>query len=270
MPSPLPGMDPYLEHPSSWPNFHHRLITAVAISLGSQIRPKYRVVVEEAIYQTEGQHSVLVGVPDVVVQSAKFHPQASPLVAATDVTLDRVTVNGMTVAQPILVDLPMPDMIRQGYLEIREVITSEVVTVIEVLSPTNKRPGEGRRSYAAKRQTTLASATNLVEIDLLRQWPPIVQVPPQFQTHYRILVSASANRPQASLYAFNLQDPIPAFPLPLREEDSEPIVNLQSLLGEIYDQSGYDLVIDYRQPPVPPLQLEDTAWLAEQLRQGGL
>jgi hypothetical protein len=63
MPSPLPGMNPYLEHPRSWPNFHHRLITAIAISLGPQLRPKYRVVVEEAIYQTQGQDSVLVGVP---------------------------------------------------------------------------------------------------------------------------------------------------------------------------------------------------------------
>jgi hypothetical protein len=52
MPSPFPGMDPYLEHPRSWPNFHHRLITAIAIHLGPQLRPKYRVVVEEAMYQT--------------------------------------------------------------------------------------------------------------------------------------------------------------------------------------------------------------------------
>ncbi len=141
MPSPLPGMDPYLEHPRSWPNFHHRLISAIAISLGPQLRPKYRVVVEEAIYQTEGQDSVLVGVPDVTIQKAKGTQ------SATEATL------GTTVAQPILVDLPMPEVVRQGYLEIREVATSEVITVIEVLSPTNKRPGEGR-------QTNLRSKTS--------------------------------------------------------------------------------------------------------------
>ncbi|EKV03515.1 hypothetical protein Lepto7375DRAFT_5816 [Leptolyngbya sp. PCC 7375] len=253
MPSPLPGMDPYLEHPRSWPNFHHRLISAIAISLGPQLRPKYRVVVEEAIYQTEGQDSVLVGVPDVTIQKAKGTQSAS------EATL------GTTVAQPILVDLPMPEVVRQGYLEIREVATSEVVTVIEVLSPTNKRPGEGRRTYEAKRQVILASATNLVEIDLLRQWSPIVQLPEQLQTHYRILVSASSQRPQASLYAFNLPDPIPAFPLPLQETESEPIVNLQNLLGDIYDQSGYDLVIDYSQPPVPALKEADSVWFAEWL-----
>lgn len=260
MPSPLPGMDPYLEHPRSWPNFHHRLITAIAINLGPQLRPRYRVVVEEAIYQTEGQDSVLVGVPDATVHQAN-----SNLVAASQITTNGVIV----VAQPILVDLPMPSVVRQGYLEIQDVETSEVVTVIEVLSPTNKRPGEGRRTYEAKRQTILASATNLVEIDLLRQWHPIVQLPEQLKTHYRILVSASATRPQASLYAFNIQDPIPAFPLPLRQDELEPIVNLQGLLGEIYDQSGYDLVIDYREQPVPPLEQEDAVWLAEWLRHHG-
>jgi hypothetical protein len=257
MPSPLPGMDPYLEHPRSWPNFHHRLMTAIAISLEPQLRPRYRVVVEEAIYQTEGQDSILVGIPDVVVQKTNTGTIMGSAQEAT---------RGVGLGQPIVVDLPMPAVIRQGYLEIQDVATSEVVTVIEVLSPTNKRPGDGRRTYEAKRQTVLASATNLVEIDLLRQWPPIVQLPEQIRTHYRILVSPRANRPQASLYAFNLQDPIPAFPLPLREGELEPIVNLQGLLGTIYDQSGYDLVINYGEAPIPPLEQEDAQWLVEWFR----
>ena len=258
MPSPLPGMDPYLEHPRSWPNFHHRLITAIAISLEPQLRPNYRVVVEEALYQTKGQDSVLVGIPDVAVQQAKREQRVSPQVTSPEVTSPQATLT-----EPILVDLPMPEVVRQGYLEIQDVTTSEVVTVMEILSPTNKRPGEGRRTYEAKRQTILASATNLVEIDLLRQWPPIVNLPEQLKSHYRILISASADRPQARLYAFNLQEPIPAFPLPLAKEEWEPIVNLQGLLADIYDQSGYDLVIDYGEPPMPPLSPQDATWFAE-------
>ncbi|MEO1149104.1 MAG: DUF4058 family protein [Cyanobacteria bacterium J06638_22] len=218
------------------------------------------MVVEEAIYQTEGQDSVLVGVPEVRVQQAK-RVIAEPTQGSG---------NGLTVGQPIVIDLPMPDVVRQGYLEIQDVATGEVITVIEVLSPTNKRPGEGRRTYEAKRQTILASATNLIEIDLLRQWPPIVCLPEEMRTHYRILVSARANCPQASLYAFNMQEPIPAFPLPLQEGESEPIVHLQGLIGEIYDQSGYDLVIDYREDPIPPLAQEDAVWLAEWMQQRGL
>ncbi|MEL7004163.1 MAG: DUF4058 family protein, partial [Bacteroidota bacterium] len=96
---------------------------------------------------------------------------------------------------------------------------------------------------------------------------PIVQLPEQIRKHYRILVSASVNRPRASLYAFNLQEPIPAFPLPLRARELEPIVNLQELLGDIYDQSGYDLVIDYNEEPVPPLEKEEVTWLVNWVSQ---
>jgi len=220
MPSPLPGMDPYLEHPDSWPNFHHRLITAIAISLAPQLRPKYRVAVEKAIYPVQTADS---GV-ELAVQPAH------------NLSGDRPQTGTATaLGQPILINLPMPEVIRQGYLEIREVATGEVVTVIEVLSPANKRPEGGRHIYEAKRQAILSSPINLVEIDLLRQWLPIVRLPKMLQTHYRILVSASATRPQASLYAFNLQETIPTFPIPLQPEDSEPILNLQSLLADIYD-----------------------------------
>jgi len=260
MPSPFPGMDPYLEHPRSWPNFHHRLITAIAINLGPQLRPKYWVVVEEAMYQTGTQDSVLVGIPDVAVQKSVRARQE-----------DTVAVgSGVAIAQPIEVELPMPSVIRQGYLEIRDVATSEVVTVLVVLSPTNKRPGEGRLAYAAKRQTILASATNFVEIDLLRQWTPLIEAPEAVAAHYRILVSASAQRPRADLYAFNLQNPMPVFPLPLGADDPAPRLDLKVLLDEIYDQSGYDLVIDYHEDPVPPLAEKDDEWLTAHLKQQGL
>jgi hypothetical protein len=252
MPSPLPGMDPYLEHPRAWPNLHHRLITAIAIHLGPQLRPKYRVVVEEALYQTTEQDAILVGRPDVAVTQT-VRREAAPANAA----------NGIATIQPIEISLPAATVIRQGYLEIRDVTTSEVVTALEVLSPTNKRPGAGRRTYEAKRQIVLASATNLVEIDLLRQWPPLT--PSNLASHYRILISASAQRPSASLYAFNLPDPIPPFPLPLRAEDPEPILHLKPLIDDIYDQSGYDLVIDYAQPPVPDVSEGDRVWLTRQL-----
>ena len=252
-------MDLYLEHPQSWPNFHHRLITAIAIDLAPQLRPKYRVVVEEAIYQTQGQDSLLVGIPDVAVQKAKA--------TASSVTQ---TAASAPPPQPLEVELPIPEVLRQGYLEIRDVATSQVVTVVEVLSPTNKRPGEGRNAYEAKRHTLLARAVNLVEIDLLRQWQPLVNLPPGIDSHYRILVSASATRPRASLYAFNLQAAIPAFPLPLTPDDDQPIVNLQRLVSEIYDQSGYDLVINYQDRPIPPLAPEDEAWLNTWLQQQDL
>jgi Protein of unknown function (DUF4058) len=94
---------------------------------------------------------------------------------------------------------------------------------------------------------------------------PILGNPPQ--SHYRILVSRSKTRPRADLYAFNLPDAIPAFPLPLRPGDAEPEIDLQALLHEVYDRSGYDYFIDYNSETVPPLSESDAAWMDALLRE---
>lgn len=260
MPSPFPGMDPYLEHPSAWPNVHHRLITAIADSLAPPLLPKYQVLIEERVYQTIGTDSLLVGIPDTTVKRT----QTTSAPRKTFVAVSNVQT------QPIAVTLPMPEKIRQGHLEVRDITTSEVVTVIEVLSPTNKRPGEGRSQYETKRQKILGSSTHLVEIDLLRQWEPMPILSNGIQAHYRILVSQSHRRPKADLYAFNLSDPIPTFGLPLREEDQEPLVNLQDLFNGVYDRSGYGFALDYSREPVPHLSEVDAAWADALLREKGL
>ncbi len=254
MPSPFPGMDPYLEHPRTWPNIHHRLITAIAITLGPQVRPKYRVVVEEAIYQTSGQDAILIGVPDVTLAGQRS--------VATGVT---ATLEAPTAAVPIAVTLPMPQTIRQSYLEIRDVATDRVVTVLEVLSPVNKRSGSGRKDYLSKCDRLLGSSAHLIEIDLLRQWQAMPMLAPVIQSLYCIMVSCSSKRPQADLYAFNLADRIPRFTVPLADDDAPISLDLKSLLDEIYDQSGYDLVINYTQPPEPPLKAADTTWAQQWL-----
>lgn len=156
---------------------------------------------------------------------------------------------------------------KQGYLEIREVATKEVITAIELLSPVNKRAGEGRKQYESKRNRVLGSSTHLVEIDLLRYGKPLSVYGSTQNSHYRILVSRGDCRPIADLYHFNVQDSIPPFPIPLRSGDTEPVVNLQVLLNNIYEQAGYDLDFDYTQEPVPPLSGEDGVWLNRWLQE---
>ncbi len=87
---------------------------------------------------------------------------------------------------------------------------------------------------------------------------------------YRILISRSDRRPDAELYAWNLRDQVPSFQLPLRKGDLEPTVDLQQLLKDIYDRSGYDLKLDYQQVPVPPLSEDDTSWANSRLEKSGL
>ena len=251
MSNPFPGMNPYLEHPELWPGVHLLLISEMTRLLSPQLRPKYRVAVEVRMYETIGGRSLPVGIPDITVKSSQVTGKQS----STNVAIAQAPI------QPQTVDVPVPELIKQGYLEVREVATSEVVTAVEILSPINKRAGDGRQQYESKRNKVLGSATHLVEIDLLRQGKPMPVYPKGTQTHYRILVSRGNRRPQADLYAFNLPDAIPSFPLPLKPGDKEPLVDLQELLNDIYDRASYDLAIDYQQEPVPSLSAGDRTWL---------
>ncbi|MEQ9486748.1 DUF4058 family protein [Coleofasciculus sp. F4-SAH-05] len=251
MPNPFPGMNPYLEHPEIWPGIHHWLIVELARSLSPQLRPKYRVAVEVRLYETAGEQSLLVGIPDLTVKGSQ---------ATTKQPMSNVAV-APSPTQPKTVQVPVPETIKQGYLEVREVATGEVVTVIEILSPINKRSGEGRDKYETKRHKIFGSSTHLVEIDLLRKGKPMPVYHSNGQTHYRILVSRGDCRPQADLYAFNLPDTIPSFPLPLKSGDAEPVVDLQVLLNNVYEQASYDLAIDYTQEPVPPLLADERVWV---------
>lgn len=257
MPSPFPGMNPYLEHPEIWPGIHHWLIVEIAKFLSPQLRPKYRVAVEVRIYETIREESLLVGIPDLIVKSSQ---------AKTQQPTSNVAVVQSTI-RPEKVEVPIPETVKQGYLEIREVATKEVVTTIELLSPVNKRSGEGRKQYESKRNRVLGSSTHMVEIDLLRRGKPLSVYGSNTKSHYRILVSRGDCRPQADLYSFNVANAIPSFPIPLKSEDTEPLVNLQELLDNVYDQGSYDLEIDYTQEPVPPLSGEERVWLDRWLQE---
>jgi len=256
MPSPFPGMNPYLEHPELFPGLHHLLISEIARFLSPQLRPQYRVAVEVRMYETSEENSLLVGIPDVIVKSRQTVP---------DSTMTNVVVTAVTAptAQPIRVTIPMPLTIKEGYLEVREIGTEILVTTIEILFPTNKRTGKGRQMYEEKREQVLLSRTNLVEIDLLRKGELMQFLGNNIASNYRILVCRGNQRPYGDLYAFNLPNVIPSFSLPLRSGDTEPVLDLQALLHEVYDIYGYDLVVDYSQEAVPQLSKTETVWAHE-------
>lgn len=264
MPSPFPGMDPYLEHPDFWQETHHWLISLIAESLVPQIRPKYEIAIEKRIYQINDTNdnnddSLLVGIPDVAIK----HQPNTPDVPTRSIATATLTV-------PTTVKVPAPEKIKQTYLEVREMATRQVVTAIEILSPVNKRSGDGRITYLKKRQSILGSLTHLVEIDLLRRGEPMPVLNNSIQSDYRVLVSRSDRRPLAELYAFNLRDSLPVFLLPLREEDAEPIVSLPELFAGIYDRAGYDYRIDYDRDPIPSLSEQNLVWAKELLQATGL
>ena len=258
MATPFPGMDPYLERAGMWEEVHTRLIVAIADALGPQVRPKYRVAVEQRTYlavMTPDEYE-LVGKPDVLVVAPRHQAQFAPAPG---------TAVGVT---PHIAELPMPEEITERYLVVRAVVTGEVITVMELLSPTNKLTREGRLQYERKRLEVLGSATHLIEIDLLRAGVPFpFRVrDPVARSDYRILVSRAHHRPQAEVYLFTIRDPIPAIPVPLQPGEAEPLLALNDLVHDVYDRAGYDLTVDYHQPPPPPQICEqDVEWMQQRL-----
>jgi len=162
---------------------------------------------------------------------------------------------------PVAVEVPVPDPVRETWLEVRDP-EGDVVTVVELLSPANKVAGRGRSLYQEKRGAVLGTRTHLVEVDLLRAGDPMPVYGADRKCDYRILVSRGDRRPSARLWMFSVRDPIPKFALPLRAGDEEPEIDLGAVLHRSYDDACYDLRVDYRKDPVPPLIADDAAWAA--------
>jgi hypothetical protein len=238
-------MDPYLERPDLWPDVHNRLIAALGDDLSLILRPRYYVALEERTYLEEPGELALVGRPDLTVVRRGGPSEPGPESRRTPAVVE--------------VELPMADPVRETYLEVRSVPAGEVVT-IEILSPSNKRPGTGRAVYLEKREVVLSTLTSLVEVDLLRAGEPMPTRGPAIASDYRILVSRPHRRPKADLIAFGVRDPIPKFSLPLRKREEEPMVDLGRVLHALYDRASYDLRIDYRRETVPPLAAADAEW----------
>lgn len=272
MPTPFPGMDPYLERPSLWPNVHNSLITALRDVLTPLLRPRYFVAVQERSYLDDPFGLSFSNIPDAGIvgpynRSAVRQRDLAPIAPATE---------------PRTIELAMPDPMRETYLEVQEVgldadnevgingttQSARVITLLEILSPGNKRQGEGRIEYERKRRRILRSMTHLVEIDLLRSGLPMLKVADE-EHDYMILVSRAEERPRAYWHPFSVRGPIPMFRLPLQEDDEEPLVDLNTILHQLYDRAGYDLRINYRAEPVPPLAEADASWADKLLRQRG-
>lgn len=251
MNNPFPGMNPYLEQPELWHQVHNRLIVAIADEITPQIVPKYHVAIEERVYSSVSDN-LLVGIADVTVSRRNDSNKG-------------ITVITQELVKPKKVSVPVSEETTERFLEVRSMQSGEVVSVIEILSPKNKRSKQGREAYENQRNKILGSKTSFIEIDLLRAGEPMLILGASL-TDYYILVSRGYQRPEADLYGFNLKEPIPIFPVPLKQSEKQPSVDLQKLLNEVYQKARFDLVIDYSQLVKPSLSVEEKSWIEEILR----
>ena len=246
MPSPFPGMNPYLEQDDVWHDFHQRFLPAAADVIGSQVQPDFIVKLEEHIYVRELPH-----------ESRRFLGRADLSVVPGGVPNESGTGIGVVEA-PALVRFPAVDVERESFIEIRDRQSRELVCIVELLSPSNKRSGPDREQYLAKRRQVLASAAHLVEIDLLRggNAMPFEDRP---RCDYSVIVGRAENRPFASFWPVGLKDLLPEIPIPLRLPHTDARLDLQALLHRVYDAAGYQYYI-YQGTPTPKLDPEETAW----------
>jgi hypothetical protein len=256
MPSPFPGMDPYIEDPFFWGDFHGSLVGILRETLNRILPSRYVASMDRNVWVQEhtGEELSLLGGPDVPIAD-RGEQSAGGVATAT-----------ASVAAPVLLQLPYTRTLGPRLLRIVDRRRRRIVTVLEVLSPANKTKTGNGVAYRAKRADYLASDVNLVEIDLLRagERPPL-QDPPPSPCHYYILVCSVASFPQAGFWPFSVRDPLPLVPIPL-DPDSEPVLlDLRSCLDRAYDGGRYDGEIDYRHPPNPPLDEPDATWARELL-----
>jgi hypothetical protein len=247
MPSPFPGMNPYLEHEDAWHDFHERAIPLAADLLGSQVLPRYFVKIDEHVYIHELESRRLVGRADLAVVKVQA-------------TGDPAPATGILEA-PAVVRQPTVDVERLSFLEIRDRQNRQLITAVELLSPSNKRLGSDRDQYLAKQTTLLSSTANLVEIDLLRGGPriPWLDMPP---CDYCFVVSRAEERPHAGIWPIRLRERLPIVPVPLRSGEPSAQLDLQQIINRIYDAAGYEFYI-YMSDPEPPLSPENAAWARE-------
>jgi hypothetical protein len=246
MPSPFPGMNPYLEQVDLWQDFHQTFITLVREILSGQVRPAYMVRLEEYLFIHEigeiGRD--LIGRSDV---SVTRNP------ASTGVQ----TAGALPAAPARSRWTPAVDVERHSFVEVRDVRDRGLVTVIELLSPSNKRPGADRSQYLAKRRQLWHSPVHLVEIDLLRGFPRLpLDEPPDCD--YYAMVSRTEQRPEVELWSLRLWDRLPEIPVPLRQPDPDARLDLQAVLNRVYDTAGYEDYV-YGTDPEPPLAPDDAA-----------
>ena len=269
MPSPFPGMDPYLESPDLWPDVHHALISAVQEQLTVQLRShRYvaRVELRTFMFAPDDPASELYVIPDARiverdVRAMPMNPVTTGGAAVAEIATPGIDVTGLAVKSA-----------RDRFIEIRDPASRHVVTLIEIVSPSNKVVGSaGRRAFVAKRQEVADSDASWLEIDLLRQGTPTITFPNVPLSAYRAYVDRTSeeSRRQA-FWPIGMRSSLPTLPVPLRPGESVVTLDLQSALNTAYDRAGYDLDVNFTRPPVPALSTEDAAWAGDLLRSKGL
>ena len=255
MPSPFPGMDPYLEG-YLWPDVHNALASKIRQQLAPQLQPCFVARLEVYVVEdTFPESDVGIVYPDVEVMHVRAQPQPSAIPGPGS-----IAVTPAPVTLPVLQSVP----VRMATVEIWDTAHNQLITCIEILSPVNKR-NPGLEKYRQKRRRLYQAGIHLLELDLLRRGQRPFDQPRLPTVAYAIALTRSHSS-TIDIWPLTLKDRLPTVPVPLLDPAPDAVLDLAGVLTAIYDEAFYGLSIDYTQAPPPPqLSEEDVSWVQSML-----
>jgi hypothetical protein len=257
MPSPFPGMDPYLENPAFWPDFHERFITYWCDELAEHLPETYEARIGERVSLLEPASET----------GKRIGPDVS-LTKGRDFSPGRPEAGSVATLEPVNIPFVVLNETKEAYIEILHRPDRELIAVLELLSPSNKE-ADGFEQYRVKRNAIIHQAVHLVELDLLiggRRLPLSKALP---AGDYYAFVGRSDDRPDCQVYAWTIREPLPTIPIPLKAPDPDVQFNLAAVFATAYKLGRYARSIDYAAPPPVRLADETEQWLTEQVRLNG-
>jgi len=259
MPSPFPGMDPYLENPAYWSDFHSRFINYWCEAIADALPPQYEATLGERVYLVEqNPDACKLGIPDVALVESNERPGEGTHQPASVATLD-----------PITIPLTILEGPRETYIEILYQPDHSLVTALELLSPANKEQ-PGRTQYLEKRMALLYQQVHLVELDLLRGGRRMPTSKPLPVADYYYLLARAEQRPDGQVYSWTMRDALPRLPVPLRAPDADIFVDLAAVFNTAYDRARFGRRLQYRNSLPSGLSEQDQVWLQSILREVSL
>lgn len=258
MESRFPGMDPFLEDPAFWEDFHRRFITAIADALLDRLPESYDAHIDERVRLVQADSGRAGSrLPDVGVDwlgGSSVLSGSSTRPAA-----------GVATIEPVSIPMAALEEHRDVWVKIIHLPERSLVTTIEVLSPTNKT-GDDAADYHNKRIELYTRGVNLVEIDLLRGGDRLSFAKPLPPGDYYAFVTREQRRPFVDVYTWALRDPLPSVPVPLLPQDGDAQLSLAQVFADAYRRGHYSTRLRYDRPLSPPMSPADQAWVNEVLK----
>jgi hypothetical protein len=223
MPSPFPGMDPFLEDEKIWPPFQHHLVACLYQTLLPGLVDRYRARVGQRRYTTE---------------------------------------------QALFTSIVREDH-EEEFIEVRQRNDNRLVTLVDVVSPTNKTTAAGRQAYLVKRKDAKNAGASLVEIDLVMQGQPMLDYSREGlpEWDHAVTVTRASQPERYEIYTATVQKKLPKFRLPLAADDRDTVLDLQATFARCFDQGNFAAQVNYQRDPPTRIADDDRRWLDQLLKQ---